>query len=75
MSEPLSRIAERLRDERPVPRAAFRGALRRRLVDQIDGGGARPRRVRALVAAYAASGICLLLIAAAGVAGAGPLAA
>jgi hypothetical protein len=66
-------LEERLYRSRPVPSAAFRGALRRQLIADAPPG--RPALARRLVAAYAASGFALLLIAAVGVAGAGPLAA
>jgi hypothetical protein len=79
MNEPedrdLTDIVQRLEAERPVPRAAFRGDLRRRLI------GMRPSRRRAarqrvgvLIGAYAASGTALLAVAAIGLAGVGPLA-
>src|SRR2546422_784031 len=54
---------------RPVPRAAFRGELRRRVV-MIR----LRRRARLQVAAYLASGVCLLAAAGLGVSGLGPLA-
>jgi hypothetical protein len=69
----LDAIARRLERERPLPRPAFRGELRRRLV----AGGARPlslTRVRRQILAYAGSGFCLLAVAAAGLVGLGPLA-
>jgi hypothetical protein len=69
-------VADRLVSERPVPRAAFRAALRRRLLERSGGAGApAPRRLRILVTAYAGSGALLLMVAAASVAGLGPLAA
>lgn len=66
-------IERRLEAERPVPHAGFRGELRRRLVTASTA--ARPRRIRMLVAAYGGSGLMLLVVAAIGVAGAGPFAA
>lgn len=72
-SEALRSLAERLARERPVPRAAFRGELRRRLL----GAGmpfSRPRRLRLLIAAYAGSGTAVLAVAAVGLAGVGPFA-
>ena len=70
----LAELEVRLEVERPVPRAAFRGELRRRLAAQ---GASRPvtRRLRLLIAACAGSGAVLLAIAAVGVAGVGPFAA
>jgi hypothetical protein len=68
-------LARRLEEERPVPRAGFRAALRSKLLtagrEQAWAGG----RLRLRIAAYAGSGVVLLAIAAVGVAGAGPLAA
>jgi hypothetical protein len=70
----LIRLAERLDRERPVPTAAFRGDLRRRL---LAGGAAhrRPARLRLLISGYATAGMLLLLVGAASVAGVGPLGA
>jgi hypothetical protein len=70
--EELIRLAERLEDERPVPTAAFRGELRRRLLDG-EFTRSRPARLRLLIAGYASAGSALLLIGAASAAGAGPL--
>jgi hypothetical protein len=70
----LERIAARLESERPVPAAAFRGELRRRLQERSRRIPAAPRRLRLAITAYAGSGLILLAIAAIGVAGAGPLA-
>ena len=72
--EELVRLAERLAIERPLPTAAFRGELRRRL---LAGGAhrARPRRLRALISGYATAGALLLLTGALSVAGVGPLGA
>ena len=69
----LAQLEARLEVARPVPRAAFRGELRRRLAAQ---GASRPatRRLRLLITAYAGSGAALLAIAAIGVVGAGPFA-
>lgn len=59
---------------RPLPRASFRGDLRRSLL--ADGGQEQPPgRLRLVIAAYAASGGLLLAAVALGVAGVGPLAA
>ena len=74
MADPsdTSEIERRLERERPVPRAAFTGALRRRLA--TDSRAARPPRLRAWIAASGLSGLLLLIVAAAGVGGVGPLA-
>jgi hypothetical protein len=69
----LIALAERLERERPVPSAGFRGDLRRRLL--AGGDAQRPRRLGALIAGFACSGILLLLAGALSAAGAGPLAA
>jgi hypothetical protein len=71
-AEDLVALAERLRDERPLPSPAFRGQLRRRLL-------ARPRThapagLWALIAGYAGAGTLLLLAGALSAAGLGPLA-
>lgn len=72
--EELVRLAERLERERPVPTAAFRGELRRKL---LAGGAAhrRPARLRVLISGYATAGTLLLLVGAASAAGIGPLGA
>lgn len=71
----LVRMGERLRQERPVPRAAVRGDLRRHLLLRAPGSArARPRRLRLVVAGYLATGAVLLLVAALGAVGSGPLA-
>jgi hypothetical protein len=72
--EELESLMQRLR-RRPVPRARFRGELRRRLLAAAEQQPSQPQRLRLLTAAYAGSGVVLLAIAALGVAGAGPLAA
>jgi hypothetical protein len=66
----LLETARLLEDQRPIPRPAFRGQLARRLRTRTTG--AYP--VRRLIAAYAGSGFALLLVAAIGLAGLGPLA-
>lgn len=70
--EELIRLAERLEQQRPVPTAAFRGDLRRRLLDG-DLASSRPARLKLLIAGYASAGSALLLIGAASAAGIGPL--
>jgi hypothetical protein len=69
----LVELAVRLERERPVPAAAFRGELRRRLLGA--DARARPARLRLLIAGYAGTGSLLLLAGAASVAGVGPLGA
>lgn len=69
----LGALEQRLHASRPVPSAGFRGDLGRLLI--AKGTDAPPRRLRLMIAAYAGSGAMLLLAAAAGVAGAGPLSA
>jgi hypothetical protein len=70
--EELIRLAERLEHERPVPSAAFRGALRRRLL-AAGTSRSRPARLRLLITGYASAGSALLLFGAASAAGLGPL--
>jgi hypothetical protein len=70
----MSELDDRLRSERPAPRAAFRGALRRRLLSMSAEGVGQPRQLRLLIAAYGATGVVLLLVAVAGALGAGPFA-
>jgi hypothetical protein len=67
-------LTERLAAARPVPAAGYRGALRRRLV-ALGPPAARPPRLWALAALFAAAGLALLVIGALSVAGIGPLAA
>jgi hypothetical protein len=69
----LRRVTERLQVGRGIPDAAFRGALRRRLLPGQRTSLA-PARVRLLIVATGSTGTLLLLIVAASVAGAGPLA-
>jgi hypothetical protein len=66
----LLETARLLEDQRPIPRPAFRGQVARRLRTRTSS----PYPVRRLIAAYAGSGFALLLVAAIGLAGAGPLA-
>jgi hypothetical protein len=70
----LIALAERLERERPVPTAAFRGELRRRLMTR-GGAADRPAHLRARIAAFACSGSMLLLAGALSAAGVGPLGA
>jgi hypothetical protein len=74
----LSEMSERLVQGRPVPSAAFRGALRARLSPR-RGVLAGERwsavgRWRVLAATYSGLGVLLLAVAAIGLAGAGPFA-
>lgn len=68
-------LERRLLEQRPLPRPGFRSQLRSHLLAKGQRRAARPARLRLLIAAYAGSGLALLLIAAVGVAGAGPLSA
>ena len=72
--EGLDPIVARLESERPVPRPAFRGELRRALLRNAEQRPSAPRRLRLMIPAFAGSGALLLAIAAIGLAGAGPLA-
>ncbi len=71
MSE--DRLAERLERERPVPAPAFRGDLRRRLMKGSRRSATQPVRTWAL--SYLGAGTLCLVVAAAGLVGAGPFAA
>ncbi len=73
--ERMIALARRLDEERPLPAPGFRGELRRRLAGAEAAGAVAPRRVRSLALSYALSGLLLLAVAAAGVAGGGPFAA
>lgn len=70
----LEQIAARLEAERPVPRAAFRGELRRALLGSAERRPLEPPRLRLMIAGFTGSGAGLLAIAAVGLAGLGPLA-
>jgi hypothetical protein len=65
---------DRLRAERPVPRPAFRGALRRHVGSMQSSGAGRPRRLGLLIALYGGAGAALLVLGTAGLLGAGPFA-
>jgi hypothetical protein len=69
----LESMALRLDDERPLPAAAFRGDLRRRLERATDGSLLASRTRRRLALGYVATGALLLALATAGLAGVGPL--
>jgi hypothetical protein len=66
----LDRLASRLVAERPVPRPAFRGELRRSIATTTTPA----RSLRLRVATYLASGVALLAVATLGVNDVGPLA-
>jgi hypothetical protein len=72
----LLEVSDRLGRDRPTPRPAFRGDLRRLL---LKGGSGSARqaapRWRILVATYSGLGALLLAVAAIGLAGAGPFSA
>ncbi len=75
-ADALAAMGNGLRHGRPVPRAAFRGDLRRVLL--ADGSKpvpGRPARLWAWAGASWAGGLALLAVAALSVAGSGPLAA
>lgn len=72
-AERLELLESRLQAERPVPAPGFRGELRRHLLSQAQRPA--PARLRVLIAAYGGTGALLLVVAAIGVAGSGPLAA
>jgi hypothetical protein len=68
-AEELLPLAERLRAACPVPRASFRGDLRRRLDARAPHFN---QRVRIMIGGFAASGAGLLVIGALGAAGTQP---
>jgi len=68
----LNEIASRLEAERPVPRAAFRGDLKRLLMAAGQTRRSAPAHLRLAIAAYAGSGVTFLAVAAVGLAGIGP---
>lgn len=71
-ADALLALGERLRHGRPVPRASFRGGLRRSLL--ADRSIERPRALRLLIAGYVVAGLLMLAVPAAGLAGIGPFA-
>lgn len=54
------RLSAQLAEQRPLPGAAFRGALGRLLGEQDPGYGPRPERLRLLVTALVCSGAVLV---------------
>ena len=70
----MAELEKRLKRERPVPRAGFRASLRSRILDADMKRESAQAGVRLRIAAYAGSGVALLLTAALGVSGLGPLA-
>jgi hypothetical protein len=55
-------LAERLHADRPVPAAAFRGALGRRLAALDPGYGPRPERLRPTVSGLLGASALLLAL-------------
>jgi hypothetical protein len=72
VSDDLVLLAERLRNSRPLPSPAFRGALGRWLAARWRRH-LSPKRARSLIALYSAAGTVLMAAGALGAAGAGPL--
>lgn len=66
LGAPDKDLADRLGIGRPVPGAAFRGALGRRLAERDPGYGPRPERLRLMVAGYLGAGGLLIALAALG---------
>jgi hypothetical protein len=71
----LAAVMARLESERPIPTAAFRGELRRRLLTEAGMRGSSAQRTVGALIAFAGSGLSLLAVAAIGIAGLGPFAA
>jgi hypothetical protein len=59
-----SELGERLRTQRPVPGAGFRGSLGRWLDQRDPGFGPRPRQLVPIVVACTGSGLALIGLAA-----------
>jgi hypothetical protein len=72
--ESIAAVANRLTDERPYPSAAARSRIRERLSTMAVSAWPRPRNPARLALGYCGSGLFLLLVAAVGLAGVGPLA-
>ena len=72
-SQDLARLAQRLRQARPVPTPAFVARVRRAVIDTGTSEIETPSRLRARIAAYALAGTLLLLLGVLGAAGVGPL--
>jgi hypothetical protein len=66
LDPPDEDLADRLTIARPVPGAAFRGALSRRLAERDPGYGPRPERLQLMVAGYLGAGGLLIALAALG---------
>jgi hypothetical protein len=73
--ERLALLADRLERERPLPSPHFRGEMRRSLMEGPRRGSLRAPSLRVRVASYVGAGSLCLLVAAAGLVGAGPFAA
>lgn len=65
-SEAINEVAGRLAEGRALPHAGFRAELKAELLEAESRGssGWRPKHVGAAIAAYASSGIGLLVVAA-----------
>jgi hypothetical protein len=74
ISSEFGEIEDRLEQERPVPRASFRGDLRRHLTAGRRRSWNLAQRYRLVAATSTAAGAVCLAIAAIGVVGAGPFA-
>jgi hypothetical protein len=73
--EDVQEVADTLTAARPLPTPGFRSHLHSRLVElEARGAARRPAFLWRRIAALAGSGSLLMLLAALGVAGAGPLA-
>jgi hypothetical protein len=72
MTKRSDQIEKLLMAERPAPRAAFRGVLRRHL-RAIGTPPSRPRNLTRLVLGFASGGVLLLLVGVLSIAGLGPL--
>jgi hypothetical protein len=57
-----AQLSAQLADQRPMPAAAFRGALGRLLTTQDPGYGPRPARLGLLVTALVCAGVALVAV-------------
>jgi hypothetical protein len=62
LSPEEERVAERLRAEKPVPAAGFRGGLGRYLAARDPGYGPRPENLRMIVCGCLAAGAGMLAL-------------
>ncbi len=69
----LDDVADRLLSSRPLPRPGLRAAIRAGYAMESGEPGRRPAHLWRQISAYAGAGLVLLVIAAIGLTGVGPL--